>query len=758
MKKAMMSKVLISGMFIVSGIVLYLSLLRGILKQYKQFQELNIKAQTASEAKSNFLAKTSHEIRTPMNAIIGMTELLLRRDIPHDAYQDVLNIKQAGANLLAIINDILDFSKIESGKIEIIKTNYQLSSLLNDVINIIRMRITEKPIRFTVNVSSKLPNHLIGDVVRIRQVLLNLLSNAVKYTYAGHISLTVAGEHLADKKFIKLYFAVSDTGIGIKQDDLKNLFMEFMQVDVEKNQGVEGTGLGLAIGKNLCRLMNGDITVDSTYGKGSVFTAVIPQEIANTNPVAYVPDAETKSTVVFENRMVNLKSICASLQNLGAPVTPCSNPEVFFRELRKGTYAFAFVPLPIMQQTLEVIEKQKLQTVPVLLAELGISHASLTVCIQMPAYALPIANVLNGITETQDSEKPVVRFSAPDARVLIVDDISANLTVAKGLLSMYQVVVDVAANGPNSIELAKQNAYDMIFMDHMMPGMDGIEAAHVIRTLHGGNETLPIIALTANAVSGMKEMFLQSGFNDYLSKPIEIPKVDAIMDKWIPQSKKRKETSARQIAKETMAHLIIPGVDTQMGRAMSGGSETGYRLVLAAFAKDAEERLELLSSVPNTKNLPLFTACVHALKSASATIGAVEISKKAALLEAEAKGGNLEIISLHLNEFHDDLVNLSLKINKALDAAAINAARSSQNLDQGLFAQKLKELCAMIKSKNIKNADKTLLSFEEESCSADQKKIIDTISDYVLMGEYESAVQIIDSIVSKESGDIEDKQ
>ena len=628
-KRATDSKIIIAVIFILLGIISYLLLLREIFRQYRQFQELHSKAEIASEAKSNFLAKTSHEIRTPMNAIMGMTELLLRRDIPSDAYQDALNIKNAGLNLFATINDILDFSKIESGKIEIAKTTYQLSSLLNDVINIIRIRLAEKPVRFTVNVSSKLPNHLIGDVLRIRQVLLNLLSNAVKYTYAGHISLTVAGEHMVDKKFIKLHFAVSDTGIGIKQEDIKKLFMEFMQVDVEKNQGVEGTGLGLAIGRNLCRLMHGDITVDSTYGKGSVFTAVIPQEIFDMRPMAYVLDAEIKSTLVFENRAINLQSITASLQNLGVPVTPCSNPEIFFRELRKGTYAFAFNPSPLMPQTLEVIKEQQLPTVPVLLADLGTAAATLTASVLMPAYALSIANVLNGIIETQDSEKSIEHFNAPDARVLIVDDISADIAVAKGLLSMYQAAIDIASNGPDAIARVKETAYDIIFIADMMHGMDGVETAYVIRSLHSGNQLLPIIALTANAVSGMKEMFLQNGFNDSLSKPIEITGLDAIMHKWIPQVKKCKEIPVRKTAAE----------------AMPNGLEY--------FPK----------------------------------------------------------------------------------------------LDDAGFAQKLDELCAMLKIKNIKEADKILLSFEEKTYGAEQKKILDTIANYVRIGEYESSIQMIDSLV-----------
>jgi signal transduction histidine kinase/CheY-like chemotaxis protein len=743
--------------FFVLGLRIYLFLLTGISNQQKQFQDLSAKAVSASVAKSKFLAKTSHEIRTPMNAILGMTELLLRRDISSEAYEDVLNIKHAGQNLLAIINDILDFSKIESGKMRIVQVNYQLTSLLNDVINIIRMRITEKAIRFVVNVNSRLPNNLKGDVVRIRQVLLNLLSNAVKYTHAGHIALTVVGEPIPATNRIKLLFSVSDTGIGIKPEDIGNLFGEFIQIDVEKNLGLEGTGLGLAIGKNLCKLMDGDILVDSVYGKGSVFTAVIPQEIRNNELVAYVPDAETKRTLLLERRAVNLESIVASLENLGVPVTSGADNETFFGELRKGCYAFAFSPLPTLKQTIEIIDELGLRTTPVLLAEIGTTIVSAVASIHMPAYALSIANVLNGITETQDSEKAAAYFTAPDARILVVDDITANLRVAEGLLAVYQVQVDTASTGRDAIAFVEQNRYDIVFMDHMMPGMDGIESTRIIRGLgqtpdeRETMQTLPIIALTANAMSGMKEMFLQSGFNDYLSKPIEIPKLDKLMEKWIPQVKKRRGTARDRQRNEALTHIAVLGADADRGRAMTGGTESGYRIVLAAFAKDAVERLEFLASPPDREKLPLFVTTVHALKSACATIGAEALSQKAATLEAAGKLGDMETISRQLDDFRSGLGDLVDNITEALDAVEIGPEQDpSAYLDESVFFQKIDELCAYIRGKNMRLTDKILLDFEKESCTVEQKKIIDAISDYVLMCEYDSAGRLIHSLHRQE--------
>jgi PAS domain S-box-containing protein len=513
-----------------------------------QLEEERQRAEDAALAKSNFLANTSHEIRTPMNAILGMAELLLRRDIPPDAYEDVLNIKQAGSNLLSIINDILDFSKIESGKMDIASAEYLFASLLNDVVNIIRMRIAEKPILFIVNVDSRLPNKLEGDEIRFRQILLNLLSNAVKYTGEGQIALTISGE--PDGDMMRFTIEVGDTGIGIRKDDMGKLFNEFVQLDTHRNMGVEGTGLGLTISRNLCRLMGGDITARSRYGEGSTFTATLPQRIKDTVPFAQVEKPETKTVLLWENREPYAASLVRSLENLSVPVRRVETPDELCQELTRGMtpgrhYPFVFVSATIAEKTLALIKSVVLRTTPVLLLNTGETTSFQNVLfIIMPANVLSIANVLNSRQLVR--EKASVAFTAPEAKILSVDDIKTNLIVTKGLLSLYQMDIRISTSGAEAVELARENSYDIIFMDHMMPGMDGIEATAEIRKeeqarREGGEDHSPaiIVALTANAVSGVREMFLERGFNDYLAKPIEIIKLNEIIGKWIPKHKQK---------------------------------------------------------------------------------------------------------------------------------------------------------------------------------------------------------------------------
>jgi signal transduction histidine kinase/CheY-like chemotaxis protein len=396
-------------------------------------------AEAANQSKSLFLARMSHEIRTPMNAIIGMSELASREYGKPQSLEYIAGIQQAGHNLLAIINDILDFSKIEAGSLQFNPAPYAAASLLNDVMTIIRVRLQDKPVSLQTDIDARLPATLIGDETRVRQVLLNLLSNAVKYTAQGFIKFSARGENSGPDS-VKLIFGIEDSGAGIHPEDIDSLFGDFVRVNEKRNIGIEGTGLGLAITRRLCRAMDGDVVVESEYGKGSLFTATLKQKFSDAAPMG-------------------------PLGSVGA---------------RHGK---------------------------------GISH---------------------------------IRFTAPGARILIVDDVSTNLKVASGLLSPYGARIDICNDGAEALSMVQAHKYDLVLMDHMMPGMDGIEATERIRQLPN-LRSLPIVMLTAGAVSGMREMFLSKGLDDYLSKPIEIAKLNEIMEKWIPADKKQKPPPAAEI-------------------------------------------------------------------------------------------------------------------------------------------------------------------------------------------------------------------
>lgn len=386
------------------------------------------KADDANLAKSEFIANVSHEIRTPINAVLGMDEMILRQTSEDATRQYASDIKSAAQTLHGIINEILDLSKMESGKMEIVPVNYNMRSLLSDTVNLIQLKMDSKKLRFNVDVDPAIPAGYYGDEARIRQVLNNLLSNAVKYTNSGSVTMSLKGERLDNKKAL-LHFVVEDTGIGMKEEDLKKLFAEYSRFDNVKNRNVEGTGLGMTITMQLLQMMGTEIQVESHYGQGSKFYFDLQQGIWDDS-------------------------------RLG--------------DFRRTSYK--------------------------------------------PA-------------EEYNYEKS---FEAPTTRVLVVDDNAINRKVFRGLLKATQLKIDEAASGPECIELVKRNKYHIIFMDHMMPDMDGIECFRILKKMEDNlSRNAAVIMLTANAVIGAKEEYLREGFDDFMAKPIVPEKLEEMIKKYL---------------------------------------------------------------------------------------------------------------------------------------------------------------------------------------------------------------------------------
>jgi len=399
----------------------------------ERLEESRAQAEEASLAKSNFLANMSHEIRTPMNSIIGMCSIILQEDdTPKPIKRKVEQIRMAGTALLAIINDILDLSKIESGKYELINDTYDMPSLIYDVSSMFNVRVQDTKVRFEVTVDDTLPAKLVGDVKRIRQILINILGNAVKFTREGKISWDITWNH--DVENPEFVFAIKDTGIGIKPEDMDKIFGAFNQVDTRRNRNVEGTGLGLAISKYLAEMMDGSLQVDSIYGEGSEFKITVKQTVSDFKPIG--------------------SKIASSLHK---------------------------------QEYLSTSEKSQM----------------------------------------------VIR-EHPDARILIVDDNKMNLVVAKGIMKPYNMKIDTAMGGLEAVEKVQQNEYDLVFMDHMMPEYDGVDTTRMIRDLGGKYKTMPIVALTANALNESRKQLLSAGMQDFLAKPIEKKELDRIINRWLP--------------------------------------------------------------------------------------------------------------------------------------------------------------------------------------------------------------------------------
>ena len=691
--------------------------------------DLMQKAEESSRAKSSFLAKMSHEIRTPMNAIVGITEVALREEMSESMREHILVVRQSSAALLTIINDILDFSKIESGKMDILSGKYSPLSLINDVLSMIKIRLIDSNVHFVTNLNSNIPSLLMGDEVRIRQILLNILSNAVKYTEEGYIILSVSRECEKGNQIV-FTFEIKDSGRGIKSDDLEHLFDEFIQFDLQNSRGIEGTGLGLAITKNLVDAMSGTISAESEFGLGSTFTVKIPQEVVDYTPIASIDNPDEKKVLLFEPRMVFAESIMYSLGSLGVSYCHVTNDKDFCFEINKGEYNFAFIEYSLYDSIKEACREE---TKTVLISDIG-SHfiEQNQELLSFPTHTVTIANCLNG----KGNETTSVYFSnetyfiACDAKILIVDDIETNLFVTKGLLKPYEMQVILAGSGKRALELIEENIFDIILMDHMMPVMDGIETAKRIRE-HKNYKNIPIIALTANAISGVKEMFLENNFDDCLFKPIVMTEMNACLEKWLPKDKQIKSIGANNHiqSQEQIQGIKIKGISVEKGLMTFGGDIDNYRFALNIFSREALQKIEEIKECLNNKET--FATKAHALKGACANIGADELAKTASGLETASLKEDFDFIIKYTPDFLSDLQETVSQIKTVIQPSVQPSVKPNDELN--LLRTALEEFDL----EAIDTAISTLSPFAD----------IDGISEIlenVLSGDYDAAISCID--------------
>ena len=507
-------------------------------------------AQSANEAKSSFLENMSHEIRTPMNSILGMNEMILREEDRPEIKEYALVVQRSGRALLGILNDILDFSKLQDRKMEIVPVRYDLSSLINDLVNIAAEQAKKKSLNFTVNVDKEIPRILDGDEYHIRQVMLNILNNAIKYTERGGVTVTVGFERL-DSYTILMKFSVTDTGIGIKSEDMENIFRPFEHVESSRKFSADGSGLGLSIVQKLLQLMDSELRIESVYHKGSTFAFDIRQSVVKWEPI--------------------------------------------------GDYERAFMT--------------------------AASH---------------------------QGKKFTQSFQAPNARVLVVDDADVNLLVFANLLKKTKIKIDTATSGVEMLQMVRMNHYNMIFLDHRMPGMDGIEAFHNMKKMTDGlNYNTPVVALTANAVLGARQLYIDEGFSDYISKPVDTVRLEQVLLEYLPPDLVIKgsdlpeedepasaavipEASAEEapdIEEGASPYKNIPGIDYDAA-VTNCGTEDTFVQALEIFFTSLDKKAAEIEGFEREKDIKNYTIKVHALKSAARLVGALQLSEDAKYLEA----------------------------------------------------------------------------------------------------------------------------
>lgn len=623
----------------------------------------NLELGKTVQMRSDFLANMSHEIRTPMNAVIGMAEMALREDLPPAAKGYINQIKIAGKSLLTIINDILDFSKIESGKMDIIPEEYEPMSVLYEVANIIVTRLKDKNVELILDIPPNLPCKLYGDSIRIKQILLNIANNAAKFTSEGKVTLKMGYVPLTDDE-IEMRVSIEDTGIGIKKEDMEKLFLSFSQLDSKRNRNVEGTGLGLAISKRLLTLMHGTIKVESEYEKGSTFSFVLPQKVINHDPSASVhePDSILAAGLISNPHVREYTK--RDITSLGVEYIELDSAVELY-SLPKDKKLFCFIEETVFSQPLQEFIHKNPDITAVLMVDFY-STAKYDIpnlfIIRKPLFVLTIAALFNGEDlHLGSEEEEIVRldFIAPEAEILIVDDNAINLTVAVGLLEPLQMKIDTALSGKEAIDKISARHYDIVFMDHMMPDVDGVETTHIIRRLHPEYNDVPIIALSANAVDGTKEMFCEEGMNDFVAKPIELPLLLSTLKQWLPVEKIQKTTGEQIVAQSNDSatqNIVIGDLDVQPAIKALGGEKLFWS-VLKEYYRVIDKKVKLIKELEEAEDWVNYTIEVHALKSASKQIGALSLSDKAAYMEKAGNARNSAVIHRHTGEMLEQYAN-----------------------------------------------------------------------------------------------------
>ncbi len=634
-------------------------------KNERRNEEMNLKLvnseieveKAKNSAKTSFIANMSHEIRTPINSIMGLNEMLIRETKEPKVLEYARNIKSSSNTLLKIVSDILDFSKIESGKMEIINAEYELSSVVTDLINMISPRIKDKNLKFKLDINPGIPHLLNGDEIRVKQCMLNLLTNAAKYTDAGTVTMSMDYE-TKDENTIYLIFRVKDTGIGIKPEDVPKLFTVFERLDERRNRTIEGSGLGLNIVSMLLGLMGSKLDVKSEYGSGSEFSFKVEQRVVWWDPIGDFDES-------YEN-------------------------------------------------------------------------------------------YLQGLDNYKET------FHAPDAHILIVDDTKMNIIVAVGLLKDTQVQVDTALSAQEMFDMVCRKHYDVIFLDHRMPNIDGVEAFHLMQAMDGNlNLKTPVVALTANVVSGARDFYINEGFADYLAKPVDSDKIEKVLIKLLPPSLVQRNlgimTDTKRGGEDENSFLTLPSSkNSKIPQGLSGidfetamqncGDEDILLIALKEYYNNITKRANDIESYAAKKDFKNYTIQTHALKSSSKLIGAMELSEQAAYLEkcgdekneAEIEAKTPALLTLY-RSYAEKLSPLYPK-----DSGQQDGKKASKELiEEQKFSEAMSALREYAQSFDFNAADSIVQMLDGYEIPDSKKEFYEQIKQYIRSGDSAAIVEAL---------------
>lgn len=510
--------------------------------EFSKLEEAHLNVIDAYNSKDIFFANTSHEIRTPLNAIVGTVNLLLDEDLEPQVRDNVYNILNSCNALLAITDELMELSNTDSNEVTITETKFDFASMISEIVNMMSVRLMESDVNLFVDIDRNVPKYLYGDRGKIRQVFINILNNAVKYTKEGHIIFRVNNKYSENGDYF-INVEVEDTGIGIKEETLPKLFDDFKSDDDEEKRSIEGTGLGLSLCKEILEKMGGSISVESTYHEGSKFSFSIPQQVGFKDPIANVISREETAAIIFEKNEELAESLKNTLDALKIKSCVVSDRMEFEDRVLSDEYYYVFIALERYIENQRFIERKLMKHRMVLISDISQTVQMTKSCYMLtrPTHIINVAMAYNN-ESSQFSREIILNggFTCPNTTILVVDDNYTNLEVISGILKKYEANTITAISGKDCLKVFENMHVDIVFLDYMMPEMNGVDTLNALRNMDNDNaKTVPTIALTANVISGAREMFLEAGFCEYISKPIDVKKLENALKTYIPREQLR---------------------------------------------------------------------------------------------------------------------------------------------------------------------------------------------------------------------------